>query len=299
VTYRLALIVLSALSIAACGGKKPGTYETLATDTAKAAPADAEMDAALALWAERGDVEKLKAAIAAFERLEAARPGDRKVGEMVTRGWYFLADAWTDDPTEQIGRYQKAIEAGKRCIAINTAFAEKVNAGEKEKDIANLLTVEDVPCTYWTASALGKWAKANGIAKSIKYLPTVKAYISRVEELDKTFFYHGPERYWGAYYSVIPSFAGRDTVLSGQYFEKTMAAAPNYLGSYVLRAENLAVANQDVAMFDADLKKVLEFNLDQQPDLKPENSREQLKAKKLMELRSELFDKAALEAAGK
>ncbi|TVQ91777.1 MAG: hypothetical protein EA397_09280 [Deltaproteobacteria bacterium] len=293
-SFRSALI-LSALTLAACGGKNPGAYETLGGAGATDAAARKEADD---LWGQRGDVNKLKEAIAAYERLAEANPSDREVHAKATRGWYFLADAWTDDPDQQIETYLKAIEWGKRCMAINEAFASKVNSGTKERDAVDVLTKDDVPCVYWTASSLGKWAKASGIAKSIKHLGTVKAYVGRVEELDPNYFYHAPARYWGAYYSVIPGFAGRDLEKSASYFEDTLSGSPSYLGSYVLRAENLAVGLQDVAMFDRDLKLVLEFDVSSVPDLEPENTREQVKARKVLDQRAELFDKKALQAAG-
>jgi hypothetical protein len=285
------------VALAACGGKNPGSYEKLGADTAKKAAEDA-VAAADALWEQRASVDKLKLAIAAYEKLAETDPNNRHIAVRATRGWYFLADGFTEDNDAKIEQYQRAIEWGKRCMAINEAFASRVNAGEKEKDAVDALTVDDVPCTYWTASALGKWAKASGIAKSIKHLPTVKAYISTVEKLAPTYYPHGPPRYWGAYYSVIPGFAGRDLELSAEYFEKTIAGSPDYLGSYVLRAENLAVANQDVKQFDADLALVLAFDVNKLPELTPENGREKLKAKHLVSQRSELFDKKALEAAG-
>jgi tetratricopeptide (TPR) repeat protein len=289
--------VLSALvALAACGGKNPGAYETL-EKSAKTADQTAR-DAAEELWQQRGDLDKLKQAIAAYEKLAEINPNDRFILARVTRGWYFLADAWTDDPAVQIETYLTSIEWGKRCMAINQEFAAQVNAGTKEKDAVSALTKDDIECTYWTASALGKWAKASGIAKSIKHLGTVKAYVGRVEELDPTYFHHAPARYWGAYYSVIPSFAGRDLEKSRAYFEDTLKGSPGYLGSRVLRAENLAVGLQDVKMFDDDLKYVVEFDVSTVPELQPENAREQVKAKKILAQRADLFDKKALEATG-
>jgi tetratricopeptide (TPR) repeat protein len=290
------LALVAALSIAACGGKNPGSYETLGK-TAKSVDESAR-DAAEELWSQRGDLDKLKQAIAAYERLAEANPNDRFVLARVTRGWYFLADAWIDDADLQIETYLKAIEWGKRCMAINQDFAQQINAGTKEKDAASTLTKDDIECTYWTASSLGKWAKASGIAKSIKHLGTVKAYVGRVEELDPTYFHHAPARYWGAYYSVIPSFAGRDLEKSRAYFEDTLKGSPGYLGSRVLRAENLAVGLQDVKMFDDDLKFVLAFDVKSVPALEPENTREQVKARKIQAERASLFDKKALCAAG-
>lgn len=296
-----ALVTLAltlSMSFAVGCGKKPGAYEALAESADGAADADdAAFKAADALWANRGDKAQLKAAIEAYEALAAANPTSRKAHLRASRGWYFLAAGFTEDKNQQIERYLKAIEWGKRCMALNEDFAKRVNDGEKEADAVGALTKDDVPCTYWTASALGRWAKASGIAKSLRHIGTVKAYIGKVEELEPDYFYHGPSRYWGAYYSVLPSFAGRDLERSAKEFEKTMAGSPEYLGSWILRAENLAVANQDVSMFDKDLEYVLAFDLDSAPDLRPENEREQARARQLKEEREDLFDKKALEAA--
>lgn len=289
-------IAATGLLLSACG-KKPGAYENLADGSAAATAETDATAAADALWEQRADVTKLKEAIAAYEAVATADPSNRKALLRASRGWYFLAAGFTDSKSEQIPQYLKAIEWGKRCMALNSTFAERVNGGEKESEAASALTKEDVPCTYWTASALGRWAKANGIAKSLRHIGTVKAYISKVEELEPEYYYTGPARYWGAYYSVLPSFAGRDLELSAQKFEQSIAGSPEYLGSYILRAENLAVANQDVAQFDADLKTVLTFDLDSAPALRPENEREQVRAKELQAKRADFFDKKALEAA--
>jgi tetratricopeptide (TPR) repeat protein len=283
--------------VTGCGGKHPGKYETLVSQNKDATTASTQITEADALWEERADVEKLKQAITKYEQAIQANPSDRYAHERLIRGTYFLADGFTDGKDEKIALFLSAIEWGKRCLAINADFATRINGGEKEKDAVVVATQEDGPCLYWTASALGKWAKANGIAKALKHIPTVKAYISKVEEMDGSYWHHGPTRYWGAYYSVLPGFAGRDLEKSASYFEQTLKDSPNYLGSYVLRAEHLAVTNQDIKQFDADLKTVLEFDLNAQPDLMPENEREQLKAKRLIELRSELFEKKVLEQA--
>jgi len=291
------LLALGATFAAGCGGKHPGKYETLVSENANSSAATDLIGEADGLFNERSDQAKLEASIAKYKDAVKADPMSRYAHQRVVRSTYFLADAFTDDKEQKIALFLEAIEWGKRCLAINQDFASRINGGEKEKDAVVAATKEDAPCLYWTASALGKWAKANGIAKALKHIPTVKAYISKVEELDDAYWHHGPTRYWGAYYSVLPGFAGRDLDRSAQYFEQTIKDSPDYLGSYVLRAEHWAVAEQNVTQFDADLKKVLEFDISTSPELAPENGREQMKAKKLIEQRKELFEKKVLEAA--
>ena len=169
--------------------------------------------------------------------------------------------------------------------------------GNAERDAVASATEADVPCLYWTASALGKWGKIQGLSKTLKHLPTVKAYIGRAEELNPTFYHYGPARYWGAYYSVLPSFAGQDLEKSAEYFEASIEGAPDYLGTRVLRAENLAVATENIALFDADIQFVLDAPDGMGGSIAPENAQEKLKAQSLLDRRSELFNRRVIEAA--
>lgn len=288
--HHLALVAL----LAACG-KHPGTYETVTAGEASAA--DPILEEADALWAERVDADKLKAALDKYAEALAVDPASRHALQRLNRGWYFYGDAMTQDEDEQIARWGTAIEYGTTCLALNEDFAAAIAAGDKEKEAVAHATKADVPCLYWTASALGKWGKAQSLSKTLKHLPTVKAYISKVEELEPEFWHFGPARYWGAYYSALPSFAGQDFDKSAEYFATSIEGAPYYLGTLVLRAEYLAVPTSDIETFDTDLAAVLAADPSEHPDIAPENTMEQAKARALIEERSELFPRKVLEAA--
>lgn len=284
-------IVLAALiGLTACGGKGPANYSAVegaaATSDTKAA---AKIEEADALWAERIDGEKLKASLAAYEEAVSLDPSNRHAYERLVRGWYFYGDGFTDNVDEQVERWGVAIEWGAKCLALNGDFKAKIDAGEKEKDAAVAAKKADVPCLYWLSSALGKWGKAQSLSKTLKHLPTVKAYMSKCEELDPTYNNYGPARYWGAYYSALPSFAGRDFEKSAEYFEASIQGAPNYLGTRVLRAEMLAVGTADEALFDQDLAVVLKADPNVIEGFEAENAKEQEKAKALIAKKSELF----------
>jgi hypothetical protein len=293
---RIAMTTLALVALlAGCGGRAKG-YETLATQANDGKAANL-IKAADALWEQRGDEAKLKAALAKYEEAAKAAPTNRHVHTRLVRGWYFHADTMAQGKDAQIESFDKAKSWGQRCMAINTDFTARLDNGDKPKDALEAMTLDDAPCVYWTASALGKWAKANGILKSLKYIGTVKAYISFVEDKAPTFWYYGPARYWGAYYSIAPGMAGGDPKKSPAYFEASIKGEPRYLGSYVLRAENTAVKLQDVKTFDDDIEFVLNFDVSSFPELAPENAKEQEKARILKGQRAELFDKKALEAA--
>lgn len=269
------------LSLVVGCAKQTGTYEIAAPSTPAPADAKAAMKAeAEALWNERGDKAKLQAALVKYEAAYTADPMDRDTAMHLVRGWYFLGDGHETEKDAKLAAWATAIDWGKKCLAINAEFKGLLEKGdEDEASAARALTKEDVPCIYWTSSSLGKWAKLTGLTTTLKHLPTVKAYMTRVGELDPTFYYNGPDRYWGAYYSAIPSFAGQDLNKSKEYFDKALAAHGDFLGTHVLLATEWAVKKQDKATFTKELQWVIDAPTESLPEVKPELEAEKRKAK--------------------
>ncbi len=275
-----AILALSFMS--ACGKKQGGVYE-VAQATGEGGSFEAIKGEADTLWAERGDVEKLKAALVKYEQAYSAQPTNREVAARLTRGWYFLGDVHETETEAKNAAFDTAVSWGKRCLAINATFKARLEKGDqKEVDVVDALGAEDVPCMYWTSSALGKWAKLNGMLTSLKNIDTVKAYMTRIGEIQPDFFFHGPDRYWGAYYSLIPSFSGRDLDKSKSHFDKSIAGSPGYLGTQVLVADTWAVNSQDKATYIRMLQGVIDADPGTDPDNAPENRAEQAKAKALL-----------------
>ena len=272
-----------------CGKKQKGTYD-VGQASGEASAFDTIKGEADALWAKRGDTESLKAALAKYEDAYNANPTDRETAARLTRGWYFLGDAHETEKDAKNNAFDTAVSWGKRCLAINADFKAKLEKGDaKEAEVVAALTKDDVPCMYWTSSALGKWAKLNGILTSLKHIDTVKAYMCRIEDLQPDYFYHGPDRYWGAYYSLIPSFSGRDLGKSKTHFDTSIEGSPQYLGTQVLVADTWAVNSQDKETYLRMLQAVIDADPGDDPDIGPENRAEQAKAKKLLGQADERF----------
>ncbi len=283
------LRILPLLFALACA-KKEVAPAAAAKTTSAAGAADAVAAEADALWLERADELKLREALAKYEQVVAADPSHRQAHIRLTRGWYFWGDGFTTDKAVQAERWEKAVEWGNRCLALNDAFAKGLADGQKERDLTPTMTRADVGCAYWTATSLGKWARTQGIATTLKHLNTVKAYITRVEELQPDYFNYGPARYWGAYNIGVPF--GKDPEKSAQYFQASIDGAPWYLATRTLRAEFLWTYNRDRARFEEDLRHVIdaEANANPEADVGPENIRERIKAKELLARAPELFE---------
>jgi len=285
---RIVLAAAAVLLTTACGSKHKGSY-----DVENAAEAGSDTAAILleaeALWDQRGDAVQLQAALDLYAQVVEQNPKDTEALLKLVRGYYFLGDGHKTELEDKLAAWDTAISYGKQCMGANDTFASLIEKGEGEDEAARVLVVDDVPCTYWTASALGKWAKAQGLGTTLKNIPIAKAWMTRIADLDPEYFFGGSSRYWGAYYAAIPSFAGQDLDLSREYFDKAISGHPNHFGNRVLLADYWATRTQDIATFDTQLKYVLSQPVDVIPEIIPEQEAEVRKARALMAERDELF----------
>ena len=270
--------------------KHSGSY-TQAESTGSAdqsATLQAEADAA---WENRADAAQLKAALAKYEEAFGADNSNRHAATRLTRGWYWYGDVHESTDEGKLAAWDTAVKMGKRCMAINTEFTQLLDkGGETEASAAaKAMTIDDAGCLYWTASALGKWAKLTGFTTLLKHKDTVKAYISKVQSLDADYSYHAPDRYFGAYYAIAPSFAGGDLTKSKEHFDKSIAGTPSYLATKVLYAKHYATKMQDGNLYEQLLNEVIAADPEAIPAIGPENKAEQAKAQKLLETKGDYF----------
>ena len=248
--------------------------------------------AAEAAWANRGDRAQLQKAIDHWEARLAERPDDGGTLARLARAYYLMADGYlrTLGPSnpEYLGAFEKGTAAGERALAaLSPDFKARVTRDDKVEDAIQVVGPEGLPAMYWYAVNLGKWSRAKGIAALLGNKDRVKGVLERVLGLQETFFHGAPHRYFGVYWSLLP--VGRDLDKSKQHFERSLAIAPNYVGTKVLMAESYAVKRQDRALFVRLLDEVLATADDAIPDLIPETRIEKAKARELKARIDELF----------
>ena len=135
---------------------------------------------------------------------------------------------------------------------------------------------------YWYATNLGKYALATSIVEVLNQKDRIVAMMELLKSLDKGFFHHAADRYFGAFYTKIP-FPSGDLPKSQSHFMASAEGAPYYLATKVLLASMNAAKAGNRALFKQMLDEVVAFDLDSRPDLKPENAAEQRKAKDLLD----------------
>ncbi len=284
---------LTALSLASCAT----TYDekldsklvasTSETEVAKAEGLVAEGDA---LWAERVDAEKLKAALAKWEAAIVLAP-TAELAVKLSRGHYLLGDghyALADNVEGRDSEYQRGLDWANEALKLAAPeYAAAKVAGKPHPEAIRLAPKEAVPAMYWYATNLGKWAAGKGLVTRLKYKDDLFSTMTHVKSLDDQFFYGAAWRYFGGYEAVASGIAGGDLGRSKENFDKAISIAPNYLGTKVLYADLYCtkMVKDEVegkAKFKKLLDEVIAADANADPEIAPENTLEQRKAKKLL-----------------
>jgi tetratricopeptide (TPR) repeat protein len=243
-------------------------------------------DEAKGFWDRRGDKASLKQAIAAYEKAYQESPG-YELAERLSYAWYFLADAFEEGKLKSTG-YYTGYEWGLKALSYDPGFKQRYEVEKKGMGDA----IAGVPrefsgAIFWTATSYGKWGKMRNILKQLGPAKQARKMILYLYSLDRDYYYGGPARWLGTYYAVAPGIAGGDLEKSKKYYEESMAAAPKYLATRVLMAENYAAKAKDRALYDRLLDEVLAGDPGALPEVAIEQGVEQEKARKL---KAEKFD---------
>lgn len=252
------------------------------------------MAQAATAWSARGDITRLRAAIHAWESALELDPTRTDDWAMLSRAYYFLADAHLSfdagDRVEMLAAYHRgALAAEQGLLQSSPTFASRMRAGSTIEDQLSLLDTRDVPCLYWRAVNLGRWASTQGGGSAREYGPESRAMMMRVLDLNASYNYGGAYRFFGELYARWAPSAGGDLNRARANFEHALRIAPNYLAPRVLIAENVAVKARTRDVFDEQLHAVLFSTAQNDPELGPENAAEQRRARRLIDTAPVLF----------
>lgn len=266
---------------------------TTTTETTAASGAVDEVAAleakAKELWAQRDDQAKLLEAIEAWKEVVAADPNNVDALTMLARAHYFHVDAFVSHETgdgvaeKRLAIYTSGADWGEKALlAADPAFAETMRNGGDFIEAMSKIEKPAVPAAYWYCTNLGRFAREKGLRAKLFYKDRVAAAMKRLQAIAPEFFYAAADRYLGAFYSALPGIAGKDLGKSAKHFDAAIAAAPEYLGNLVVKAEFLAVEEDDEDMYKALLKKALEGPDGDDPNIAPENRAAKRTAEKLL-----------------
>lgn len=293
----VALVSMAAL-IASCGSSRESAWDTSTgsaqlDDAARAQVAEL-MAAADAAYANRSDPTQAKAAVDAWTKAAEIDPKNAKALNALTHAIYFYADCHLRFDEEHPDLYKNTHEQGTKAAeralsAMSPEFAQKMASGARIEDAIKVLDASAVPALYWRSSNLGRWAKLDSFATLLSYKDEIRSVMDFCLDEDPLYWFHGPDRYFGVFYAVAPSFAGGDMKKSAAHFNVAIAAHPNFFSTRVLMAEEWAVKEDNRPLFEELLGYVLNTDPNLIPGVTPENVCDQRKAKKLMAEIDDIF----------
>ncbi len=283
-------VVLTATLVTACGSSRQsgicGDMNPAPTATGNADQLEAEGDAH---WAKRADEASAKAAIASWTKAVNVDPTRHTVRTKLARAHYFVADAhlWfkkeVDDDevaaAEMLEHHKQGTNQAEFALGqAYPAYRSKFCARQPFDVALQQLDKGAVATMYWYATNLGRYALQKSLVEVLNQKDRIKAMMDLAQRLDPEFWYHGPDRYFGAYFTKIP-FPSGDLKKSEGHFKRSVASSPKYLATQVIYAQMNVAKQGDRALFEKLLKGVIGFDLSQAPDIMPENAAEQRKAK--------------------
>lgn len=293
----VALVCITALA-ASCGSTRDTAWETTAApaelDDAAEAQAQEQINAAHAAWANRVDPAQAKAAMEAMRAATELDPTNSIALADLSHIIYFYADCHLrfdeSNPDLYKDTHEQGTKAAERSLAaLSPEFAEAMRAGARIEDVVDVLDASAVPALYWRSSNLARWATLESFATLLSYKDEIREIMEFCLRADPTYWYAGPDRYFGAFYARAPSFSGGDMNKSAIHFNRSIEAHPDYYGTRVLMAEEWAIKEDNRALFEELLNYVLAGDPNVIPDIAPENTCEQRKAQKLMTEIDDIF----------
>ena len=150
---------------------------------------------------------------------------------------------------------------------------------------------KQVPAIFWLSFS---WGGLINLSKdsitAVADIVKVEHMMKRVLELDETFFNAGPHMFLGIYYGSRPKMFGGDPALSQVHFDRVDSLTGNrLLMNKVMRAQFLAVQNQDRKMFESLLGDVRAAKDDLYPEQRLMNEIAKSRAEILSKQEEKLF----------
>ena len=243
-------------------------------------------------WEKRVNPKSAKMATLYFEKAFELNPQNFELTVSLSRAYYFQGYYIEIDPAKRDTLYLKGASAaltGFQNTAFFQSFADTASIDNLKLQITAIrkAPVETIPALYWWAANFGRYLTTKPVLKRIESREIIETAMHRIATLDEDYYYGGPTRFFGTFYSRLP---GVPLDRAKSNFDQSLSDSPDYLGTRVLRARyyHTKLGNQD--LFEEDLNYVINADPSILPDAMPENLFEQEKAKELLKHTSILFE---------
>ena len=166
---------------------------------------------------------------------------------------------------------------------------QSVDGDSITKKIAGLekLSGKTLHIAYWWAENFTSYLLTKPVLKRLENREVVETVLHRILSEDPGYNFHGANRIFGSFYAKLP---GVILEQSKNNFDKTISSEPNFMTSYLMRAQFYYTKSGDRDSFVKDLRFVLNAEPTIIPEASPENLFEQELARILLSKEESLFE---------
>ena len=240
-------------------------------------------------------LDHMRAAIADFEKADVVRPNQKEALFQLSRLYYAMTYCFykeITDENERMELYNKGKKAGYRAMLLVPEFKQAMDEGKAiDEETIKLIPKEFAGVMFLMTANWSRWGELKGVLTQAFDIPKVKAMLDRAVELDEGFYYGGPHRALGGYYSLLPGMFGGDAEKSGEHFRRAIELDPDYLENHYMYVFYYALHGsvENEKLFDTEIQFILNHPIEpDHPDRAAQEAAVRM-AKDLLDKKADLF----------
>jgi hypothetical protein len=245
-----------------------------------------------AYWGKRVDPKSAKLAVLFYKKAFELNQTDLNLATSLSKAYYFQAYFIESDLTKRDALYVKGAESALKGFQ-NSIFYQAFSDTTKFDNNNIILEaikkapIETIGVLFWLAINHGKFLINKPVIDRIGSREILEIAMHRISTFDEDYYYGGPRRFFGMFYSRLPGVPLNRAKLN---FDQSLLDNPNFFGTRVLRARYYHTKLGNRELFEEDLEFVINGDPSLLPDAMPENLFEQEKAKELLNNAIILFE---------
>ena len=254
--------------------------------------ADSHINQGNAYWGKRASPKSAKLAVLFYKKAFELNKTDLMLAASLSKAYYFQAYYVESDLSKRDTLYLKGAESALRGFENSTFYqsfsdTSKFENNKMKLEAIKIAPIETIGVLFWWVNNQGKFLINKPIIDRIGSREILEVAMHRISTLDEDYYYGGPTRFFGMFYSRLPGVPLDRAKLN---FDQSLLDNPNFFGTRVLRARYYHTKLGNRELFEEDLKFVINGDPSSLPDAMPENLFEQEKAKELLNNTSILFE---------
>ena len=254
--------------------------------------ADSHINQGNAYWGKRASPKSAKLAVLFYKKAFELNKTDLMLAASLSKAYYFQAYYVESDLSKRDTLYLKGAESALRGFENSTFYQYFIDTtkfvdNKMKLEAIKIAPIETIGVLFWWVNNQGKFLINKPIIDRIGSREILEVAMHRISTLDEDYYYGGPTRFFGMFYSRLPGVPLDRAKLN---FDQSLLDNPNFFGTRVLRARYYHTKLGNRELFEEDLKFVINGDPSLLPDAMPENLFEQEKAKELLNNTSILFE---------